>query len=100
MRKMGNLLLHLKRLSMLQNYLKNMDQMFGLSEKPNIYYQKTLHILEVQMVNLQKKQISWMFGLTLVLLMKPYYVIMMAENFRQTDTWKGLINIVDGLTRV
>src|SRR5699024_11523318 len=78
MRKMGNLLLHLKRLSMLRNYLKNMDQMFGLSEKPKIYYQKTLHILEVQMVNLQKKQISWMFGLTLVLLMKPYYVIMMA----------------------
>ena len=40
--------------------------------KQKIYFQKDLHIQVVQMVNLRKKQILWMFGLIQVLLIKRY----------------------------
>ncbi len=46
--------------------------MFGLNVKQKIYYQKDLLIQEVQMENLQKKQILWMFGLIQVHHIKVY----------------------------
>ena len=58
----GDIIMTKKQLIISLIYSQNMDQMCGLNVKRKIYYQKDLHILEVLMVNLLKKQTSWMYG--------------------------------------
>ena len=52
------------------NHVADLFEEYGsnvwFEEKLKIYYLKDSHILEVLMENLLKKQILWMFGLTLV----------------------------------
>ena len=89
-----------KRSNMLQRYLNNTDQISGLKKKPKNYCLQALRIRVHQMANSLKKQISWMFGLILVLLMKQSCVNVQSWLSQLTCIWKVQINTVDGLTQV
>ena len=68
----GDSIITTKQLHMFLNYSVNMVQIFGSKEKRKIYYQKALHMKVARTVNLRKKRILWMFGLTQVHLTKVY----------------------------
>src|SRR5699024_10682415 len=74
MQKMEHQLLQMKRLPMLNSYLQNMDQIFGLKKMQWTYYLKDLHIRIVRMERVQKKKILWTCGLIQVHLMKRFFV--------------------------
>src|SRR5690554_4481375 len=83
-------------LTMLLIYLKRMVLISGLKKKQWNYYQKDLHILVHQTIFLEKKQISWMFGLILVLPFQEVYLIK-TTIIQLTCILKDLTNIVGGL---
>ena len=98
MRKMEKQLLLMKQLTMFLTYSVNMVQMYGLNGKLRTYYRKALPILEVRMAYLQKKQILWTYGLTLVPLIRLFCMKEAISSDLPIFTWKVLTNTVAGLT--
>ena len=73
-------------------------QTSGTKEKRKIYCQKGLHIQVVRTEYLQKKRISWTFGLTQVHLTVVYWKRVRNYRSQLICTSKGVTSIVDGST--
>ncbi|BAH17472.1 hypothetical protein MCCL_0765 [Macrococcoides caseolyticum JCSC5402] len=82
----------------LRRLLKSMGQTSGTKEKRQIYYQKDIHILVVRTECLQKKKISWTFGLIQVHLTVVYWKRARNYHSQPICTSKGVTSIVDGST--